>query len=247
MPRPVMLIDSEICMNCKACVVACQQRNNVPYGYSRNWVRETAVPETQAGWKYQPGACMHCQYAPCLPACPTGATYRTAAGVVVIDTGVCVGCGACIDACPYGARFRHPVGKVADKCDYCLASGGGEPACVSVCPVGCRVFGDMDDPSSPVSIALKGRKAVYVAPENMDPGPTLAYLDATTPVSLPPAASPAGPLSALGPLSQAVAWIGGLTLVALGGVFGRQLLKSSEAEEREIADARQKSGKNEDG
>ena len=41
MPRYVMAIDASKCLNCKACLIACQQRNAVPYGLSRNWVRET--------------------------------------------------------------------------------------------------------------------------------------------------------------------------------------------------------------
>ena len=44
MPRYVMAIDASKCLNCKACLIACQQRNAVPYGLSRNWVRET--PDT---------------------------------------------------------------------------------------------------------------------------------------------------------------------------------------------------------
>ena len=41
MSRYIMAIDANKCINCKACVLACQQRNGTPYGHSRNWVRET--------------------------------------------------------------------------------------------------------------------------------------------------------------------------------------------------------------
>lgn len=234
MARYIMLIDSETCMNCKACVVACQQRNHVPYGHARNWVRATPDASAAAGFKFQPGACMHCEDAPCVGACPTAATWRDDNGVVVIDSQRCIGCGACLDACPYGARFLHPAQHVADKCDYC---GGGEPACVSVCPTQCRIFGDLDDPASPVAAALARRTLVRVTPENCDPKPTLAYLDKTTPQKLPPHEPPARPLAALGPLSQTFSWIGGITLILLGGVFGRQWLKSSEKEEAEMKTA----------
>ena len=60
MPRYVMAIDASKCLNCKACLIACQQRNAVPYGLSRNWVRETPDTASPSGWRYQPGACMHC-------------------------------------------------------------------------------------------------------------------------------------------------------------------------------------------
>ena len=54
-----MAIDANKCINCKACVLACQQRNGTPYGHSRNWVRETPDKLSLLGTAYQPGACMH--------------------------------------------------------------------------------------------------------------------------------------------------------------------------------------------
>ena len=47
--------------------------------------------------------------------CPTGATYRTEDGVVVIDHEYCIGCRYCVQACPYGARYfneERGVGQV---------------------------------------------------------------------------------------------------------------------------------------
>ena len=76
MPRYVMAIDASKCLNCKACLIACQQRNAVPYGLSRNWVRETPDTASPSGWRYQPGACMHCDEPSCVDACPTHATYK---------------------------------------------------------------------------------------------------------------------------------------------------------------------------
>lgn len=233
MPRYKMLIDSEKCLNCKACVVACQQRNHVPYGHSRNWIRETPDPSFPGGVHFQPGACMHCDDAPCVRACPTEATWKNSDGVVMLAPERCVGCGACIDACPYNARFRHPETHVVDKCDYC-GNNGCVPACVAVCPTGCRIFGDADDPASPVAEALASRQPIYVTPENMDPKPSLAYLDHTTPDKLPAVEPPVGPMDSMGPLSKTLTWAGGATLALLAGTFGRQLLKSSEKEEQEM-------------
>ena len=71
MSRYIMAIDANKCINCKACVLACQQRNGTPYGHSRNWVRETPDKLSLFGTAYQPGACMHCDHPLCVEACPT--------------------------------------------------------------------------------------------------------------------------------------------------------------------------------
>jgi Fe-S-cluster-containing dehydrogenase component len=42
---------------------------------------------------------------------------------------------------------------------------GQLPACVSVCPTKCMYFGNLDDPNSSVSIALRNRKYKVLAPE----------------------------------------------------------------------------------
>lgn len=227
MPPYMMLIDSEKCIDCKACVVACQQRNHVPYGHSRNWVKASPHEDSPTGFKYQPGACMHCQDAPCLPVCPSGATFRNQDGVVLINADTCIGCGACIEACPYEARFRHPQSGIADKCDYCLASGQ-PPACVEACPLQCRFFGDAGRPDSPLRQILATRKAVHTRPEGMDIRPTLAYLDATTPETFPAPQKAYGPLSAMAPAARALTWIGGIAMALLTGTFIRQLIKPTE-------------------
>ncbi|HIV65608.1 MAG TPA: 4Fe-4S dicluster domain-containing protein, partial [Candidatus Mailhella excrementigallinarum] len=85
MSRYVMVIDATKCMNCKACLVACQQRNHVPLGHARNWVRQTPDVSSPLGFAFQPGACMHCDKPLCVDACPTHATYKADDGSVVID------------------------------------------------------------------------------------------------------------------------------------------------------------------
>ena len=236
MARYVMVIDSEKCMNCKACIVACQQRNEVPYGLSRNWVRETGDSSARCGERFQPGACMHCEDPSCVRACPTGATWKGKDGAVEIDRSRCIGCGSCIDSCPYHARFRHPVTGTADKCDYCRRSTPGQtPACVAVCPMHCRLFGDAEDPESDVAKALASHKNVHIVPQGSGARPTLTYLDATTPAELPAGPVDKLPVSAIPPLAKGVSVLGGMVLAALTGTFVRQLIKSSEDEDSEIA------------
>jgi len=76
--------------------------------------------------------CRHCEDAPCIKACITGAMKRNEDGVVYVDENKCVGCWSCILVCPHGAVRRGENKKVASKCDLCIELG--EPACVKNCP-----------------------------------------------------------------------------------------------------------------
>ena len=231
MPHLVMAIDAAKCLNCKACILACQQRNGVPYDCARNWIRETADASARMGVSFQPGACMHCDRPLCVDACPTHATYKSDDGSVVIDSDRCIGCGGCIEACPYDARFKHPVTGRADKCDYCRhATPGQVPACVQVCPVHCRIFGDADNPGDPVVQALAHNRQIHVTPADFDTKPTLTYLNATTPTDWPQKKDVPPTLAAIGPLASVVRGLGGLALFGVAGVFVKQLFCPSDAE-----------------
>lgn len=233
MPRYLMTIDASKCMNCKACIVACQQRNGVPYTRHRNWVRETENKSSPSGWLYQPGACMHCADAPCVRACPTRATFKAADGTVGIDAGLCIGCGSCIVACPYGARYKHPTTGRADKCDYCATSrkSGLVPACVLACATRCRIFGDADNPDDPVSKTLAANQAVYVIAPGQDTHPTLTYLNSTTPTDWPRQAHAPLPISLMGAVAAGVKALGALSLFGVIGLVLKQLVLPSEEKE----------------
>lgn len=113
---------------------------------------------------FQPRLCMQCSNSPCTAVCPVGATYKTEDGIILVDSRRCIGCGYCIVACPYGARYLVPAEErvpndtpgVADKCTWCYhrITKGQKPACVEVCPVGCRQFGDAKDPNDPINEAV---------------------------------------------------------------------------------------------
>ncbi len=78
--------------------------------------------------------CRHCDDAPCVKACITGALSRDEKGVVVIDQEKCIGCYTCILTCPYGCVMPAEDGRVVQKCELCVNNAMGEPACVKGCP-----------------------------------------------------------------------------------------------------------------
>lgn len=94
-----------------------------------------------------------------------GATYKRPDGLILFDNELCVGCGKCIDKCPYGARNwdkSRMSGKDATKhaitkCTLCQhrIDKGVVPACVNICQGRARIFGDLNDPNSEVSILVK--------------------------------------------------------------------------------------------
>ena len=115
------------CSGCHACEVACKQEHGLGVGPRVVRVIERAP-------LFKPLYCHHCEDAPCLDACMTGAMHRDPkTGAVICDEDKCVGCWMCIMVCPFGVIARNTQGKkVASKCDLC----GGEktPVCVKNCP-----------------------------------------------------------------------------------------------------------------
>ncbi len=126
---------------------------------------------------FVPKLCNQCDNPPCVTVSPVGATYMTEDGVILIDQEHCIGCGYCIQSCPYGARFFLPDKKVVDKCTWCYhrITQGLVPACVAACPRGARVFGDLQDPDSPVRKIL-AEKRVYVLKPELGTEPKVYYI-----------------------------------------------------------------------
>ncbi len=165
--RYAMAVDTKKCVGCSDCVIACQTENNVPHGFARDWVVEiTSGTYPSLEIEIRSERCNHCDNAPCVRCCPTGASHIVEGGIVLVEPGKCIGCGACITSCPYDARYSHPDGHV-DKCTFCehRVKDGNGPACVEVCPTKCLYFGDLNNPRSPVSEVLKLRKYKTLIPE----------------------------------------------------------------------------------
>ena len=176
-----MVIDTNRCIGCHGCTIACISENNVPEGYYRSWVKiaeKGTYPITST--HFLPRLCNQCEDAPCLNLCPTGATYRTHEdGVVHVNRDVCVGCRICVVACPYGSRFVNPLTHTADKCDFCYhrITKDLEPACVDACTGRARIFGDLNDPKSRVSRYMEGRSTQRLRVD-LDTRPKIHYVNA---------------------------------------------------------------------
>jgi len=170
-----LIIDTNKCTGCQACVEACRIRNNLPEGQS--YIHGLVRGDEHLTW-YMMVQCQHCADPPCATVCPTDATYVRDDGVVLIDYKLCVGCKYCIYACPYDARIYDPVRGVADKCWLCLdwVLGGGEPACVQACIPGARTFGRLDDPDSEVRQLIESGRARPLRPEYGTEPAVLRYI-----------------------------------------------------------------------
>jgi len=154
-----MIIDPNRCTGCQACVIACKGRNDTaPSQFNtRILISETGSgPQARAG--FRPVQCNQCENPPCVPVCPTKATFKLPNGVVVTDWNLCNGSGNCVLACPYAARFLDPRhGNRVDKCDFCLErlEKGLLPSCVEACSPNARLFGDLNAPQGEFASYLK--------------------------------------------------------------------------------------------
>ncbi|WP_461211307.1 4Fe-4S dicluster domain-containing protein [Desulfocurvus sp. DL9XJH121] len=140
------VFDASRCNGCKACMIACKDKHDLPVGVLWRKVLECSAGDWTPGGDgtysqtvlayYMSVACNHCENAPCIVACPTGAMQRVENGIVAIDADRCVACGNCLWNCPYSAPCLDPVKKHMTKCDMCrdFLAVGKEPACVAACP-----------------------------------------------------------------------------------------------------------------
>jgi molybdopterin-containing oxidoreductase family iron-sulfur binding subunit len=160
------------------------------------------VPEP--GSFYMPTQCQQCENPPCVKACPTQATWSEDDGIVVVDYNWCIGCRYCMAACPYGARHfnwtkpdlpveeintdTHYLGNrpryngVVEKCTFCIQrtrkEQGQYPACVDICPVGARKFGNLLDPESEIRYCIENKR-IFRLKEDLNTHPKFFYFFAT--------------------------------------------------------------------
>jgi molybdopterin-containing oxidoreductase family iron-sulfur binding subunit len=98
-----MVIDLQRCTGCSACIIACKNENNVQgdvFWASR--ISRTIGKFPNVRYEYIPTLCNHCEKAPCVKGCPTGAMHKIAGDITMHDPSKCIGCRYCVVNCPYG-------------------------------------------------------------------------------------------------------------------------------------------------
>ncbi len=162
-----------------ACVSACQREHGLKDTGNpqtdAQWIRKVTLTDNDTGHKkLLPMMCQHCENPPCVDVCPTGASFKRADGIVLVNKHTCIGCRYCMMACPYKARsFIHenlkdqlpvaPRGKgTVESCTLCVhrIDRDGEnavPACAEAVnrngkqPI---LFGNLNDPDSEIARRL---------------------------------------------------------------------------------------------
>lgn len=144
-----LLVDSDLCVGCFACVIACKQENNLLAGlrYININIDETIDVEGKLRLNFVAFHCMHCDEPACIASCPEEAIAKRGDGIVLVDENKCTGCGLCMEACPLDVIQIDPRSGTAAKCHMCLhrIEGGLEPSCVVHCFTNAIKFGFRDD------------------------------------------------------------------------------------------------------
>ena len=193
-----LLIDVSRCTaDCDRCVAACRDEFGWGEGAHADaaqrpeWIRKVeATPQGGGATRSLPVMCQHCAKPACADVCPTGASFKRADGIVLVDRHLCIGCRYCIMACPFSARFfvhedianqraYAPRGKgTAEGCTLCVhrVDAGRQPACVEACQAsgGAMIFGDLNDPASAIAKALAAHASQSLRP-NLDADPGVRY------------------------------------------------------------------------
>jgi Fe-S-cluster-containing dehydrogenase component len=172
-------------------VLQMEKERGVDFTHSTAQYNPELVPEE--GYFYVPVQCQQCENPPCVKVCPVKATWKESDGIVVIDYNWCIGCRYCMAARHFNwgepglpveeiNTEMHYLGNrsrkkgVVEKCTFCIQRSreGKYPACVEICPVGARKFGNLLDPESEVRYILENKR-VLVLKQELNTQPKFYY------------------------------------------------------------------------
>ena len=182
-----LLIDTSKCSaGCDACVRGCNEEHGIDAqgddSTRAQWIRKVDLVDNLSGAESSvPVMCQHCDSAPCVDVCPTGASFKRDDGIVLVNKHTCIGCRYCMMACPYKARSfiheeltnqkpRAPRGKgTVESCTLCVhrvdENKNLQPACAVACTDEAHsaiLFGDLNDPESEISTRIRNMGAAEV-------------------------------------------------------------------------------------
>ncbi len=144
-------VKEQACIGCHLCEVYCQLQHAQSRDLIKAFKRESphALPRLRVEEKGVISLsvrCQHCDEAPCVQACLTGAIIHDhKSGVIKVDEERCIGCWICILVCPFGAIRQNTEQRKAVKCDLC--EGENIPVCVTNCPNEALVYVEVQDGS----------------------------------------------------------------------------------------------------
>lgn len=134
-----VLANTQDCLGCRACEVACVMAHNDEQHVLTPGQFHPRIHVIEQNQHRSAVTCRHCEDAPCLQSCPNNAIRREN-GSVQVNGQRCIGCKSCVVACPFGAMEMIDQGEnhtrhIAEKCDLCASRENG-PACIDNCPSG---------------------------------------------------------------------------------------------------------------
>ncbi len=163
------LVDTTLCVGCRKCEQACNQRHGLPKpeeSFEETSVLESPRRPDDTAYtvvnKYYPKKigpltalkkptfvkfqCMHCVDPSCASACIVGALKKQPQGPITYDVSKCIGCRYCMVACPFqipAYEYNVALTPRVRKCTFCFeyVKRGGLPACAQVCPREVMTFG----------------------------------------------------------------------------------------------------------
>jgi Fe-S-cluster-containing dehydrogenase component len=153
---PGVLVDTTLCVGCRACEAACSEANRNPAPPEGDDVLSTRRETTEHAFtvvnkvegvdgRFAKRQCMHCISPACASACPVRAMDKKPEGPVTYDPTNCLGCRYCMIACPFDIpKYEYSSNNPrVRKCSFCAErqAAGLKPACTEVCPSGALTFG----------------------------------------------------------------------------------------------------------
>lgn len=142
-------IKESSCIACHLCEVYCRLKHSSSGDLVKAFKKESPRPlprlrVDESGTVSLSVHCQHCEDAPCIRACLTGALSRDPlTSLVTADEERCAGCGTCVLVCPLGVPQLDSSRKKMVKCDLC--QGEEVPACVANCPNEALICADISD------------------------------------------------------------------------------------------------------